>query len=385
MHLQRGGHAHSKVDRGGVGDVGRDAVGVRLPDGRRRQRTDRLGQGRKGLHHGQRPEHEAAVEGEAREHAARDAQPVRAAHRREGDHARRARARSASSPASATICSASTSRPASRSGTGSSTATPTRRRRSNNALCPGGQTAVPTMAQVVARQVHGVRRVVGRPAAAGQRRRRPGRGAAREVHAGRRQAVRAQPAQRRHLHRERAGMRRPDQRVLLVRSGDAQSASAFIPAGGGLWGRRGAAIVARRHRLYRHRRRPVRSGQPAVSATASSAVKLDANKQLQLADYFARAERELAVAARPRRQHDAGALRLSRPEVPRRHEQGMPAVAARSRRARRRGSSHDARTPRRSSATTRRRSTRRGIWGALERVAGRRAARSGCSCRSGDR
>ena len=67
-------------------------------------------------------EHEAAVEAEAREHAARDAQPVRAARRRARRPRRRARARSPSSPASPTICSGSTWPPASRSGIGASTA-----------------------------------------------------------------------------------------------------------------------------------------------------------------------------------------------------------------------------------------------------------------------
>ncbi len=63
-------------------------------------------------------------------------------------------------------------------------------------LCPGGQTAVPTMAQTSPGTLHHLCGVVGRPAAPGEPRRRPGRRAAREIHPRRRQAVRAEPAQR---------------------------------------------------------------------------------------------------------------------------------------------------------------------------------------------
>lgn len=63
-------------------------------------------------------------------------------------------------------------------------------------------------------------------------------------------------------------------------------ASSFIPAGGGLWGRRGAA-VAPEGTVY------LGTGDGAFNATTRSlgnaivAVKLDEKKQLQLADYFA--------------------------------------------------------------------------------------------------
>src|SRR6187200_3301713 len=63
-------------------------------------------------------------------------------------------------------------------------------------------------------------------------------------------------------------------------------ASAFIPAGGGLWGRRGDAIDPE-GRVY------IGTGDARFDATSRSlgngivAVKIDANKQLQLADYFA--------------------------------------------------------------------------------------------------
>jgi len=63
-------------------------------------------------------------------------------------------------------------------------------------------------------------------------------------------------------------------------------ASAFIPAGGGLWGRRGAAISAEGI-VY------LGTGDAQFNAATRNlgngfvGVKLDANKQLQLADYFA--------------------------------------------------------------------------------------------------
>ena len=87
----------------------------------------------------------------------------------------------------------------------------------NDTLCPGGQTAVPTMAQVSPGKytVYAVSwdgRLRQLNLADGQ-----DIVAAGEVHPRRRQAVRAQPAQRRHLHRHRAGLWRPDQCVLLVR------------------------------------------------------------------------------------------------------------------------------------------------------------------------
>ena len=84
-----------------------------------------------------------------------------------------------------------------------------------------------------------------------------------------------------------------------------QRASAFIPAGGGLWGRRGARSHPRAGSIIgtgdaQFDPQNQRLGNGIVG------VKLDANKQLQLGRLLRRAERELAVAPRPRRQHDAG-------------------------------------------------------------------------------
>ena len=95
------------------------------------------------------------------------------------------------------------------------------RRPSNDTLCPAGQTAVPTMAQtspgvytIYAVSWDGRLRQVN--LADGKDTAAPEKFVPR-----RRQAVRAEPAQRRHLHGDRAGLRRPHQRVLLVRSRDA--------------------------------------------------------------------------------------------------------------------------------------------------------------------
>ena len=213
---------------------------------------------------------EAAVEGEAREHAARDAQPVRAAHRRAGHHRRRARA------SSAVVAGVSDDLFGIDVATGkqiwhrhfdSTLANP--RRHERHAL-PGRPDRRADDGAGVAGQVHRLRGVVGWPAAAGQPGRRPGRRAAREVHPRRRQAVRAQPAQRRDLHRDRAGLRRPDQRVLLVRP-RVTPRQRVHP--------RGRRPVGPPRRVDRSRRHASTSApatrssirRPSVSATASSA------------------------------------------------------------------------------------------------------------------
>ena len=137
-----------------------------------------------------------------------------------------------------------------------------------------------------------------------------------------------------------------------------QRASAFLPAGGGLWGRRGASVAPDGTRVPGHRRRPVQSddAEPRQRDRRGEARRQQATAARRL---LRRAERQLALAPRPRRERDADGVRLSRPQVPRRHEQRMPHVAARSRRARRRRSPHVAPHRRRCSATTRRRSTAR--------------------------
>ena len=63
-------------------------------------------------------------------------------------------------------------------------------------------------------------------------------------------------------------------------------ASTFIPAGGGLWGRRGAAIDAE-GRIYLGTGDGMFDPATRRLGNAIVSVKLDANKQLQLVDYFA--------------------------------------------------------------------------------------------------
>ena len=120
-----------------------------------------------------------------------------------------------------------------------------------------------------------------------------------------------------------------------------RKASVFIPAGGGMWGRRGAAVSPEgvvymvtgdamfsprdQEPRQRHRRRQARR-QPATAA-----------RRLLRAE-----ERQLDARARSGHERHTDGVRLPRTEVPRRHEQGMPRVAPRSRRARRRGSPDDA-------------------------------------------
>ena len=160
----------------------------------------------------------------------------------------------------------------------------------------------------IAGQIHGLRGVVGRPAAAGQPGRRPGRRAAREVHSRRRQAVRAQSARRRDLHRDRAGLRRPHQRVLLLRS-RVTPRQRLHPCGRRLVGTPRRVDRSGRPRLHRHRRRAIRSADPASRQRHR---RREARRQQAAAArrLLRRAERELAVAPRSRREHDAGGVRL---------------------------------------------------------------------------
>ncbi len=84
------------------------------------------------------------------------------------------------------------------------------------------------------------------------------------------------------------------------------------------------------------------SPQTRSLGNAIVGARLDDNQQLQLVDYFAPPQRQLDAGARSGHERHADGVRLPRTEVPRRHEQGMPGVAPRSRGARRRGSPHDA-------------------------------------------
>ena len=143
------------------------------------------------------------------------------------------------------------------------------------------------------------------------------------------------------LHGDGAGLRRPDQRVLFLRPRDAPSAAPSFPRAAAC----GAAAARRSHPKARSISAPATAMFDPSNRRLGNGivgVKLDDEQAAAARRLLRRAERELAVAARSRRQHDAGGVRLPRPQVPRRHQQGVPAVAARSRRARRRGSSDDA-------------------------------------------
>ena len=252
----------------------------------------------------------------------------------------------------------------------------------NDTLCPGGQTAVPTMAQaspgkytVYAVSWDGRLRQVN--LADGQDVAPPekfipggGKPYALNLHNGVIYTATAQGC---------GGLTNAFYSFDLA----SRRASAFIPAGGGLWGRRGAAIDPE-GRVY------IGTGDaqfdPPTQRLGNGivGVKLDANKQLQLADYFGAPNanwlwrRDLDVNTTP------VAFDYARAQVPGRHEQGVPAVAARSRRCSAARIIGPRCTRRRSSATTRRRSTPEGIWGALSAWQDAERNRSGCWRRSGD-
>ena len=310
--------------------------------------------------HGQRRQHEAAVEGEARS-------TPRAMHNlfapliaERVDDRRRARARSASSPASPTTCSASTSRPASRCGIGSS-------RRADRIRRPWRTTRCVPAGRRRCRRWRRRRRAstrstpcrgtagCGRSTSPTARTSRPPE----KFMPGGGKPYALNLVQRRHLHRDGAGLRRPDQRVLLVRSRDAASASAFIPAGGGLWGRRGASVSARGHRVSRHRRRASSIPRPRA-ARQRHRRREDRREQAAAARrLLRRAQRQLAVPPRPRRERHAGArstIAAASSWWARARNAGCGCSTATRSAAR-----ITARrcTPRRCSATTRRRSTAR--------------------------
>ena len=192
--------------------------------------------------------------------------------------------------------------------------------------------------------------------------------AAREVPAAQRQAVRPERRQRRHLHGHRAGLRRRAERVLFVSTWRrARRACSCRPAAAC------GAGGARRFRLKASSTwsPATRTFSPATRSLGNAIVgaKLDAEPAAAARRLLRAAERQLDVAARSRHERHADGVRLPRTEVPRRHEQGMPGVAARSRRARRRGSPHDA--PHHAAAVQRRSGVRRqGRVGRDGRLAG---------------
>ena len=243
------------------------------------------------------------VEGQAREHAARDAQPVCAARgRARHDAARLARARGRRRRLRRSLWHRRRRRqadlaPALRQHAGQS------RRHERYALSRRPDRRADDGADV-ARHIHDLRGLVGRAAAPGESRGRQGRRAAREIHPRRWQALRAQPAQRRHLHGDGAGLRRIDERVLFVRPRHTPRQRVH-PRG---WRPVGPSRRGHRSRgpgVSRHRRRGIRSADPSPRQRHR---RREARRQQAAAAHrlLRRAECELALAARPRRQHDAG-------------------------------------------------------------------------------
>jgi outer membrane protein assembly factor BamB len=153
-----------------------------------------------------------------------------------------------------------------------------------NALCPGGQTAVPTMAQVAPGKytvyavswdgrLRQINLADGKDVSPAEKF-MPGNGKpyALNLHNGVLYTASAQGC---------GGVTNSFYSFDLA----TRKASAFIPAGGGLWGRRGASVDPE-GRVY------LGTGDGQFNPTTRSlgnaivSVKLDANKQLQLVDYF---------------------------------------------------------------------------------------------------
>ena len=143
--------------------------------------------------------------------------------------------------------------------------------RGGGTLCPGGQTAVPAIGPAISPGKYPIYAVSwdgrlrkvnvadGQDLAPPEKFLQPNG-----------KAVRAESGRQRDLHRQRAGLRRRAQFVLLLRSGVAPDER--VPARGRRPvgpARRGGR--ARRHGLSRHRRRSVQPRAPAASATPSSA------------------------------------------------------------------------------------------------------------------
>ena len=193
-----------------------------LPDRGQRSWTYGLDEGREGLHPGQRQGHEAAVEGQAREPAARDAQPLRAADCRARDHgARVAGGRDCRRHLRRSLCHRRRQRRTALEEALREHVRAHRQDRLPHAL-PRRPDGGAGDGAGLARQVHDLCDRVGRPAAPDQRGRRSRRRPSRQVPAAQRQALRAERRQWRRLHGHGAGLRRRAERALLVRPGDPQ-------------------------------------------------------------------------------------------------------------------------------------------------------------------
>ena len=81
------------------------------------------------------------------------------------------------------------------------------------------------------------------------------------------------------------------------------------PAGGGMWGRSGPAGEQRTGHVYRHRRRPLGSGERGLYGNGIIGVKQNPEtKSLELVDYYGPSQCRMAVEARPRHAGYAGHL-----------------------------------------------------------------------------
>ena len=298
-----------------------DGLRIRLRYPRRGPGTNRMDKGRESLHQSERREDEAAVEGEAREHAARDAQLFQPAHLGNVTTAQGAREMAVVAGVSDDLFGIDVASgelvwkkhfdgaPAG-SGGPRQHALPRRsdcHPSSERALRPAE--APPSMP------------VVGRPVEPGGHGDGPGRGPPGEVPARQREAGH-QPVKRRHLHGERAGMRRQSERVLLVRSGHEESEH-LPPRRRRTVGPPRRGCRSRGARLHGHRRRAVRSDD--AESRQRDRRREDGREQADAARGLLRAEeRQLDAAARSRRERDADGVRLQGHEVPHRHEQGVP-------------------------------------------------------------
>ena len=160
-----------------------------------------------------------------------------------------------------------------------------------------------------------------------------------------------------------------------------KTTSIFAPAGGGMWGRRGVAIDPE-GRVFMGTGDAPFAAESNSLGTALVAVKLDANKQLQLVDYFAPPNanwlfrRDLDLNVTPM------AFDYRGTEVPRRHEQGMPSCGCST--ATTLAVADNRTTLQTYAAALQRRAgvRRQGIWGALAAWQSTARGGSGWSCRS---
>ncbi len=114
----------------------------------------------------------------------------------------------------------------------------------------------------------------------------------------------------------------------------------YNPGSGGLWPRSGPS-VGKDGTVYAGSGDGDYYPEQQIYGQAIIGVKQNPQtKALELKDWYAPFERLLDAQARPRHERDRAHLRLQGQGIPRAVEQGMPAVAARHRHARRRGPSH---------------------------------------------